>query len=242
MMAHVAGRKRYVGTVAVALALLVTGIPLTAGATADGPDRFRVVDVHPGNTLSIRSGPSTSSERIGRIPADYDGLTNLGCNGGLSFAEWQAASASVRAVSRNQRWCRIEYEGITGWVAGRYLGESTMAASTGQTLHGTAWQLEIEGAAGLAEVWIAFSEAGEISGNTGCNRIMASFESSTTVVTISPIASTMMACLDEVSAARASGFLKALEGAKRFTMTADELTLRDQTNTALLTLRRRVGG
>jgi heat shock protein HslJ len=215
-------------------------LPLAAGATADGPDRFRVVDVRPGNSLNIRSGSSLAHERIGRIPAGTDGLVNLGCQGGLSFAEWQAASPEARARSRDLRWCKIEYGGVTGWVAERYLGESHMAATAGQTLHGTAWQLMTEGVGETGEVWIVFSEAGKVSGFTGCNRFNASFESSDSTVTISAVAMTRMACLGDERAARETEFLKALEHAARFTLTTETLTIRDATNAPLLTLERRI--
>jgi heat shock protein HslJ len=228
-------------TVVFTIALCMSFIlPLAAVATADGPDRFRVVDVRLGNSLNIRSGPSVAHERIGRIPAGTDGLINLGCEGGLSFAEWQAASLEEREASRDQRWCKIEYDDVTGWVAGRYLGESQMAATAGQTLHSTAWQLKTEGVDEAGEVWIVFSETGKVSGSTGCNRFNASFESSDSTVMISVIAMTRMACLGEERASREADFVKALEEAARFTATAETLTLRDEANAPLLTLERRI--
>jgi heat shock protein HslJ len=216
-----------------------SGMPLPANAEADGPDRFRVIDVRPGNTLNIRSGPSTAHERIGRIPAGADGLVNLGCEGGLSFVEWRAASAEARAAATNARWCRIEYSGVVGWVAGRYLAEGALPASTGQTLHGTEWQLADSGQEETGEVWIAFSESGEVRGSTGCNQIQAGFESSDFVVTISAIRMTRMACLGEGRATRESKFLKAMEHTARFTVVGATLTFRDEADAPLLTLERR---
>lgn len=78
----------------------------TASATADGPDHYRVQAVAKGSFLNLRAEPSTASPRIGRIPADAQCLKNLGCR-----------------VERDLRWCKVEFQGTTGWVAGGYLAE-----------------------------------------------------------------------------------------------------------------------
>jgi uncharacterized protein YraI len=94
-----------------------------AAAEADGPDFYRVVGVAPHSALNMRAAPSTDARRIGAIPAGTDGLRNLGCKGGLSFAEWQKADEAAREAGRRARWCRIAFGGTEGWVAGRYLAE-----------------------------------------------------------------------------------------------------------------------
>jgi heat shock protein HslJ len=233
---------RFFGATILTLNLCVLlGMSMPANAGADGPDRFSVTDVRPGNTLTIRSGPSTAHERIGRIPAEADGLVNRGCAGGLSFEEWQGANAEARAAAINLRWCRIEYSGVVGWVAGRYLAESASPASSSRTLHGTAWRLAASARGQPDEAWIAFSETGEVTGSTGCNQIRAGFESSDFVVTILVIGMTRMACLGEKRAARETEFLEALERTARFTFVAETLILRDEANAPLLTLERRTG-
>lgn len=75
-------------------------------ATADGPDAFRVVGVQRGDVLWIRSGPSAGNSKVGAIPYDARGITNLGCR---DFG--------------NRIWCEVSYRGVTGWSNGRYLGE-----------------------------------------------------------------------------------------------------------------------
>lgn len=92
-------------------------------AEADGPDFFRVVGVAANDVLNIRAEPSSRSARIGAVPHDGNGLRNLGCRGGLTFEQFNAATPAEREAGRKTRWCRIEYRGITGWVAGWYLGE-----------------------------------------------------------------------------------------------------------------------
>ena len=92
-----------------AAALLASG---PASATADGPDHYRVQAVAKGSFLNLRAEPSTASPRIGRIPADAQCLKNLGCR-----------------VERDLRWCKVEFQGATGWVAGAYLAESACKAA-----------------------------------------------------------------------------------------------------------------
>jgi len=94
-------------------------------ADASGPDFFRVTGVAADDVLNIREAPDAGSAKIGEIPPEGDGIRNLGCQGGLGFAEWQGASASEREAAARSRWCRIDYQGIEGWVAGRFLAEGT---------------------------------------------------------------------------------------------------------------------
>jgi hypothetical protein len=56
-------------------------------------------------------------------------VRNLGCQGGLTFQEFSTLNQAEQAerLKQNPRWCQIEYQGITGWVAGRYLVEGGCA-------------------------------------------------------------------------------------------------------------------
>jgi uncharacterized protein YraI len=96
-----------------------------AFADADGPDFYRVVGVASNDVLNIRSEPIASAPKIGSIPPGADGVRNLGCEGGLSFAEWEVASPAERDAARHNRWCRIAYGGVEGWVTGRFLAEGS---------------------------------------------------------------------------------------------------------------------
>jgi uncharacterized protein len=110
-----------------ALLLGAALLPAQVFAEADGPDFFRVTGVAAEDVLNIRAAPDAAAARIGTVPADGDGLQNRGCQGGLSFAEWQAATESERQAAARTRWCRITYQGTTGWVAGWFLAESAGA-------------------------------------------------------------------------------------------------------------------
>ena len=67
------------------------------------------------------------SEKIGEIPPDGQCIRNLGCVGGLTLQEFTELpkAEQERIKKQRPRWCQIEYQGITGWVAGRYLQENS---------------------------------------------------------------------------------------------------------------------
>jgi uncharacterized protein YraI len=114
-----------------ALALLVIACLVArsgqALAEADGPDYYRVVNVAQNDVLNIRSQPTAKAPKIGEIPAGADCVRNLGCRGGLTLHEFSTLSEAQKAerLRQNPRWCQVEYRGISGWVAGRYLAEGS---------------------------------------------------------------------------------------------------------------------
>jgi len=94
-------------------------------AEADGPDFYQVTGVADDDVLNVRAAPSPHAKKLGAIPPGADCVRNLGCRGGLTFEEFTTLSPAEQAARRraNPRWCRIDYQGVTGWVAGRYLVE-----------------------------------------------------------------------------------------------------------------------
>ncbi len=122
--------------VALAAFLIVTFVASAtvapARADADGPDYWNVVGVAADDVLNIRAEPSASARIVGTIPSGTVGLRSHGCKGGLSFAEWEKAPLAERAAGRRNRWCRISYRGMKGWVAGRFLGEGRDAPRGGR--------------------------------------------------------------------------------------------------------------
>lgn len=105
--------------------ILMIAAPAPSLADASGPDFFRVVDVAADDVLNIRAAASASSDKIGSIPHDADGIRNMGCEGGMSYAQWAQASKAEREAASHRRWCRISYKGVEGWAAGRFLGEGS---------------------------------------------------------------------------------------------------------------------
>lgn len=106
-----------------ALALWSCLLGLRLHAEADGPDFYQVTDLPDTGVLLVRSEPGPSETEIATLPSGTDGLRNLGCRGGLTFAEYQQATPEEREAGKLTRWCRIEHGDVTGWVAGRFLAE-----------------------------------------------------------------------------------------------------------------------
>ena len=169
----------------------------TAHAEADGPDFLRVIGVGEGSVLKVRSGPGLGHRTVGSLAFDADGIRNLGCEGGPTFAEWQAAGPEEREAARKRRWCRIEHGATLGWAAGWHLGEGSApdAASGLSTLVGERWSLVFAptGAA-VGEAWIEFATDGAVHGKLGCNSFRGSAEVAGEEIRTSPLATTRMLC------------------------------------------------
>ena len=118
--------------------LIVILLALLSGnavAVADGPDYYQLRGVSSGDTLHIRAEPRPDATRLGEIQPDGDCIRNLGCQGGLTFQEFTTLSKVQQAQRRreNPRWCKIEYQGIVGWVAWRYLAEGSCTRDNAQS-------------------------------------------------------------------------------------------------------------
>ena len=108
----------------IAALLLFLNLP-GAFSAADGPDYWQVHGVRGDDVLNIRKEADYKSEKVGEIPPDGKCIKNLKCVGGLTFEEFTSLSEEEkeRIKKERPRWCYIEYMGIRGWVAGRYLRE-----------------------------------------------------------------------------------------------------------------------
>ena len=104
------------------LIMLYTSLAL---ATADGPDYWQVHGVESDDVLNIRSVANGKAEKVGEIPPDGQCIKNLKCVGGLTYEEFTTLSEAEKEKIKKQRprWCYIEYKGVKGWVAGRFLRE-----------------------------------------------------------------------------------------------------------------------
>lgn len=98
----------------------------SAWATADGPDYWGVRDVAEYDVLNMHSSPDFKSPKVGEIPHDATCIRNMGCKGGLTFKEFSTLSEAQKQqlLKQRPRWCRVNYDGTTAWVAGRYLKEA----------------------------------------------------------------------------------------------------------------------
>lgn len=85
------------------LVLLFLGIPTAVAET------YRVNGVVSGDVLNIREEPSSESKKIGSIPPSSKGIEKLGpCESG---------------------WCKIRYNGVTGWSSMKYLAREASVDS-----------------------------------------------------------------------------------------------------------------
>ncbi|MFE1598056.1 SH3 domain-containing protein [Methylobacterium sp. ID0610] len=87
----------------VRLAFVLLG--LTGGAAFAQSETFRVDDVPPGDSLSIREGPDAAAPAVGRAPWDAR-LRGFGC---------------TTDTPSGRTWCRVKYGRIVGWARRRFL-------------------------------------------------------------------------------------------------------------------------
>ncbi|GKY90253.1 SH3 domain-containing protein [Sinisalibacter aestuarii] len=124
---------------------------------AGGPDFWQVTGVSSGDTLNIRSGPSTLNRIIARAPNGAV-LRNLGCQG-----------------SGNSRWCKVQTRdgSITGWASGAYLresgGTSTGGSSDVPRLYvRSSGEIEVQWASGCTMLYNA--NGSRIQSGSSCTR------------------------------------------------------------------------
>jgi heat shock protein HslJ len=104
-------------------------------------------------------------------------------------------------------------------------------------LTGTTWSLSTLSGQPLVTgsgITIEFTSDGKVSGSSGCNRYAGAYKVSGNSIQISsPLASTMMACSQEIMD-QESAYLKSLGEVTAFTSTQDQLTLKDASNKSVL--------
>ncbi|MFC4270146.1 SH3 domain-containing protein [Sneathiella chungangensis] len=110
----------YVGVLTAGLGFALSPLVSTASAEPDDPDYFRV-NMKPGASLNVRQDPSLKAKKIGSLPAEAQGIVNLGCHVGMPYLEWRNSTTAIRKVETRRKWCNIQYNGMVGWTAGQYL-------------------------------------------------------------------------------------------------------------------------
>lgn len=182
-----------------AAAVAIGMIASTAGATADGPDYWRVVGVDANDVLNMRADANARATKLGEIPHNGRGVANYGCVGYLSFTEFEKATPAEREAARKRVWCLVGYGDRIGWSAGRYLEEGDVAPGSHtrhlDKLDGTAWlAIDLAGKIPGAEATLSF-KGDDISGNGGCNAYRATIKDRKNGLSFGPIAATRKACL-----------------------------------------------
>lgn len=111
-------------SVCLVLMLGVTPAPAqTKVDDTDGPDFWAVTGVASWDALNLRAAPDADSKRIARIPYNARRLKNLGCPNFVTFEQWKRMTPGQKDGAARSRWCQVEYNGLKGWVAGRFLKE-----------------------------------------------------------------------------------------------------------------------
>ena len=96
--------------------LLVALVAASSAASASDEDLntsnfdccYRVVRVAQNDVLNVRAEPGRTDTLTGTIPADASGIRVGRC---------------VRVPSSNASWCLVNYQSISGWVAGQFLSK-----------------------------------------------------------------------------------------------------------------------
>lgn len=102
-------------------------LPLTALANdaQEGPDAYAVRGVKADDVLNIRILPDFQSKKVGEIPHNGRGIINHHCVNDVPLSMWLELSEKERENIYQKRWCKIEYQGVTGWVSAQYLKEDS---------------------------------------------------------------------------------------------------------------------
>jgi hypothetical protein len=95
--------------------------PQTLDSFNEMPAYWAVTGVRSNDVLHLRDVPSADSKSLAGIPFNAKGLKHLGCRRNeMPFEDWVKLNKEARRAALMQ-WCRVEYKGKQGWVAGRYL-------------------------------------------------------------------------------------------------------------------------
>jgi SH3-like domain-containing protein len=104
------------------LLLLVASTAL-AQSVSDGPAYWAVTGVASYDSLNLRVAPNADAKRIAKIPFNARGLKNYGCPNHVTFEQWKRMTQAQKDRAARSRWCQVEYNGVRGWVASRFLKE-----------------------------------------------------------------------------------------------------------------------
>lgn len=121
---------------------------------------------------------------------------------------------------------------VTGLAAAMLVGACSSAGGSGGTIEGVRWIATSISTGGSLQALTdgvnvdATFTAGTVSGFSGCNSYSAQAKTDRARLTIGPVSSTMMACVDPEMAVEDS-YLKALGAVASYTATADRLSLFD---------------
>jgi hypothetical protein len=102
--------------------IAASALAAAAALAAEEPPKFwAVTGVASNDVLHLRDVPSADSKSLAHIPFNAHGLRHLGCRRNQPpMDQWVRMNAAQRREALT-KWCRVEYQGREGWVAGRFL-------------------------------------------------------------------------------------------------------------------------
>jgi len=215
--------------------------------------------------LILRNEPSSSGKRIGELPAGARGIEGKGCRGPSDIG-WDHLSPDLRSAMSKERWCRVRWQGVEGWVSARYLRPDgapepvAAAPASAPTIApaspapaapskpvprsdapfvGPEWRVATIAGVEFREAaaWLRFGDGGEVEGHTGCNLLRASYVAGTAALRFGPLAVTRLQCPDDALARQERLLLAALEAIEAQYVASGALRLLDNTGGARIVLR-----
>lgn len=101
----------------------------TATRSSSTPDfgvwalEYQVRNIDRGGALNIRRNPATNARIVGTLPHNARNIriVDEGCTPTLDHAAYDHMIRRERNRVLSTRWCRVRWDGLTGWVYGRYL-------------------------------------------------------------------------------------------------------------------------
>lgn len=111
-----------------AVLLAASSVGAYAGATrASAFDAWQVANVPWGDTLNVRTYPSSRSQKQSAYPNGAVLQMTGRCTGGLNLFDTIHLSDAGRTQAVRYRWCEVWHDPaqnghfVTGWVYGRYI-------------------------------------------------------------------------------------------------------------------------
>lgn len=159
---------------------------------------------------------------------DPIGSTMMACEETAMQQETAFLAALTDAASYQIRGDALEIRDADGALLASFVAV-TPAALTGVTWQLTAYNNGQEAVVSVLEgttITAVFGEDGSLAGSAGCNRFTTSFQAASGSISIGLVASTMMACEEEIMQ-QETAFLAALPTAATYDIQGDTLELRD---------------
>ncbi len=139
------------------------------------------------------------------------------------------------------RWRGLAVVGMVFGLAGCWSSESssptTPSAPAASSPVGKTWRLtSLDGQPVVAGTTITaeFTSEDRVAGSSGCNRYFGGARAEAGRLTVSPLASTMMACQSDGVMEQEARYLTTLQAATRYTVAGEELRLDTDASAATL--------